>query len=310
MNSILKLSIFITFACGGLLCSSLLCDDARAEDHQINFFNSAFIPTSLTIEAGDSVTWSWVAGNHQLSSGFPGGAPGTPDQPGALFTATINAQNPTFTHTFTQMGITVGFFDEFNPVQIGSITILDDTLTFEVGVVDNSYLPHIIEIFEGDRVRWVHEPMEMLHTVTSGMPGGDPGTIEEPGALFDEESSDLNPIFEYTFDDAMELPYYCIPHVDFGMVGQVIVQDRFIRGDSDRSGALDIGDAIYCLGFLFQGATTPNCLDALDVSDDGQVDIADAVSLLGYLFSSTAAPAAPFPTEGPDRTADTLQCHP
>ncbi|MDE0961031.1 MAG: plastocyanin/azurin family copper-binding protein [Planctomycetota bacterium] len=305
MHSILKILVVVVFSFSGILC-----DDAGAEDYQINFFNSAFIPTSLTIEAGDSVTWNWVSGSHQLNSGFPGGTPGTPDEPGALFSATIDPQNPTFSHTFTEMGITIGFYDANNPAQIGSITILDDTLTFEVDVVDNSYIPQIIEIFEGDRVRWIHEPMEMLHTVTSGMPGGAPGTIEEAGALFDEESSDLNPIFEYTFDNAMELPYFCIPHVAFGMVGQVIIQDRFIRGDSDRNGVLGIGDAIFSLGFLFQGAATPNCLDALDVSDDGQVDIADPVSLLGYLFSSTAAPAAPFPTEGPDRTVDSLLCHP
>jgi hypothetical protein len=73
---------------------------------------------------------------------------------------------------------------------------------------------------------------------------------------------------------------------------------------------LGIGDAIMSLGFLFQGVTAPDCLDALDVSDDGSIDIADPVALLGYLFSSQAAPVAPFPAEGPDRTADALLCRP
>ncbi len=283
---------------------------ADAEEHFINFFGSAFLPTSLIIEAGDSVTWNWIAGDHQLLSGVPGGAAGTPDEPGSIFSAPIDASNPSFTHTFSEMGVTIGFFDGNNPTQVGSITVLDDTLTFEVIVVDNSYIPQTIEIFEGDRVRWVHEPMEMLHTVTSGIAGGTPGTIFEPGALFDEESSDLNPIFEFTFDTPFDLPYFCIPHVTFGMTGDVIVQDRFVRGDSDRDGIVGIGDAILSLGFLFQGTATPACLDALDVSDDGQVDIADPVSLLGYLFSSQAAPTAPFPLEGPDRSADGLLCRP
>ncbi|MGE4618962.1 MAG: plastocyanin/azurin family copper-binding protein [Planctomycetota bacterium] len=283
---------------------------ASAEDHVINFFASAFLPTSLTIEAGDTVTWNWVAGDHNLNSGIPGGTPGTSEEPGALFSAIIDAQNPSFTHTFNDMGQIIGFFDSNNPVQVGSITVLDDTLTFEVGVVDNAYLPPTLEIFEGDRVRWVHEPMEMLHTITSGVAGGQPGTIEEPGALFDEESSDLNPIFEYTFNDPMELPYFCIPHVAFGMNGFVTVQDRFIRGDADRDGTLGIGDAIFSLGFLFQGATTPNCLDALDMVDDGQVNIGDPIALLGYLFSAAPAPTAPFPAEGPDRTTDNLICLP
>ena len=61
-----------------------------AEDHVINFFASAFLPTSLTIEAGDTVTWNWIDGDHNLNSGIPGGAPGTNDEPGALFSAIIN----------------------------------------------------------------------------------------------------------------------------------------------------------------------------------------------------------------------------
>lgn len=289
-----------------LLCNGMAW--GQSTNHVINFFDSAFLPTSLTIEAGDTVTWNHVAGTHLLTSGVPGGAAGTNDEPGLLFSAPIDSQNTSFTYTFSQQGTTIGFFDANNPSQVGSITVLDDTLVFDVGVVDNEYLPVVIEIFEGDSVRWVHEPMEMLHTVTSGIPGGEPGTIYEPGFLFDEESSDLNPIFQYNFDTAMDLPYFCVPHVQFGMVGEVIVQDRFIRGDADRDNTLTIGDAISILSYLFQGTATPDCLDALDVVDDGTVNIGDAISLLGYLFSSAAAPVAPFPDEGPDRTADALLC--
>ncbi|MGE4603249.1 MAG: hypothetical protein AAEJ65_10130 [Planctomycetota bacterium] len=293
-----------------LLTTLVITSPMMAQDHVINFFTAAFLPTSLTIETGDTVTWNWIDGDHALTSGIPGGTPGTNDEPGALFSAPINSQNPSFTYAFSEMGQTIGFFDANNPAQVGAITVLDDTLTFEVGVVDNTYIPVTVEIFEGDRVRWVHEPMEMLHTVTSGTPEGLPGTIEEPGALFNEESSDLNPIFEYTFDNSMELPYFCVPHVAFGMFGSVIIQDRFVRGDSDRNGELGIGDAIFSLGYLFQGSAEPACLDALDASDDGQVDIADPVMLLGYLFVSAPPPPAPFPTEGPDRTQDDLLCLP
>ncbi len=294
-----------------LMTMLLLCNGTawgQSTNHVINFFDSAFLPTSLTIEAGDTVTWNHVAGTHLLTSGVPGGTSGTNDEPGLLFSAPIDSQNTSFTYTFSQQGTTIGFFDANNPSQIGSITVLDDTLVFDVGVVDNEYLPVVIEIFEGDSVRWVHEPMEMFHTVTSGVPGGEPGTIYEPGFLFDEESSDLNPIFQYNFDTPMDLPYFCVPHVQFGMVGEVIVQDRFIRGDADRDDTLTIGDAISILSYLFQGTATPECLDALDVVDDGAVNIGDAISLLGYLFSSAAAPVAPFPEEGPDRTADALLC--
>lgn len=277
-------------------------------NHVINFFDSAFLPTSLTIEAGDSVTWNHVAGTHLLTSGIPGGTAGTLEEPGLLFSVPVDSQNTSFTYTFDQQGETIGFFDANNPGLVGSITVLDDTLVFDVNVVDNAYIPVVIEIFEGDSVRWVHEPMEAFHTVTSGVPGGATGTVEEPGFLFDEESSDLNPIFQYTFDTPMDLPYFCVPHSNCGMIGEVIIQDRFIRGDADRDETLTIGDAISILSYLFQGTGAPDCLDALDVVDDGAVNIGDAISLLGYLFSSAAAPVAPFPNEGPDRTPDSLLC--
>jgi len=44
-----------------LLMLSVSGDVANAEDHSINFFVSAFLPTSVIIEAGDTVTWNWVA---------------------------------------------------------------------------------------------------------------------------------------------------------------------------------------------------------------------------------------------------------
>jgi hypothetical protein len=106
----------------------------------------------------------------------------------------------------------------------------------------------------------------------------------------------------------MDLPYFCIPHVNFGMTGEVIVQSRFIRGDADRDNSVNIGDAITILSYLFQGANASSCLDTMDIDDGGQVNIADAISLLGYLFSAGASPAAPFPSEGPDRSSDSLIC--
>ena len=60
-------------------------------------------------------------------------------------------------------------------------------------------------------------------------------------------------------------------------------------GDANKSGAVDIADAICILGFLF-GPTTdacknPKCLANMDTNDSGAVDIADAVRVLSFLFA-------------------------
>lgn len=74
----------------------------------------------------------------------------------------------------------------------------------------------------------------------------------------------------------------------------------FIRGDANVDGAVDLGDSIALLGFLFSGGVTPTCLEAVDVNDDLQVTIADAIYLLGFAFGGGPAPAAPYPTCGQD----------
>ncbi len=88
---------------------------------------------------------------------------------------------------------------------------------------------------------------------------------------------------------------------------------RFRRADSNSSGALDIGDAVFTLGFLFRGAPDRiPCEDAADSNDDGKLDISDPVHSLGYLFLGGPGPPPPFgPASsdcGDDPTADALGC--
>jgi len=85
-------------------------------------------------------------------------------------------------------------------------------------------------------------------------------------------------------------------------------RSRFIRGNSNRDENVDIGDAVFSLGYLFTEEETPSCLESLDVNDDGKIDIADPISLLAYLFGGAPEPASPFPECGRDPTADDLGC--
>lgn len=85
---------------------------------------------------------------------------------------------------------------------------------------------------------------------------------------------------------------------------------HFKRGDANSDSALNIGDAVFVLGFLFSGGAAPVCEDAADVNDDGGINIADAISLLGFLFSGGVQPAEPFETWEGDPTPDTLGCKP
>jgi hypothetical protein len=83
---------------------------------------------------------------------------------------------------------------------------------------------------------------------------------------------------------------------------------RFIRGEANDDGAINITDAVFILQYLFQGTRAPSCLDAADTDDSGAVDITDGVYLLWYLFQGGRAPPSPHPSPGMDPTTDGFDC--
>jgi hypothetical protein len=83
---------------------------------------------------------------------------------------------------------------------------------------------------------------------------------------------------------------------------------RFVRGDVDGSGAIDITDVVNNLGYQFLGTFTPSCLEALDDDDSGVLDISDPVFSLGRQFLGGPVWQAPNPGCGVDPTADALGC--
>ncbi|MCZ6796195.1 MAG: hypothetical protein O7J95_21500 [Planctomycetota bacterium] len=94
--------------------------------------------------------------------------------------------------------------------------------------------------------------------------------------------------------------------------------ERFVRGDADSNGSINLTDGIVILNFLFLGQDPPACLDAADTDDDGgaRPSLTDAVIVFAWLFSGGAPPSAPTPGGpnygaadcGEDVTADSMDC--
>lgn len=288
----------------GLLLAMVYCSEAFGQIPPVEMFQEAFVPQTLTINTGDTVTWIWRRGEHELTSGLPDGAPETQ---GKLFQVVLDSAHPSFDFTFNEYRPEgVPFFCRRHPNQIGFIELSNGEAAFRVAVVDNVFNPEELFIFRGDSVMWEHEFNEGLHTVTSGR-SSSPG--DKPGALFDEESSNLNPIFVYRFEDPAAYPYFCRPHEAMGMKGVVHVQETFVRGDASGEGTVDISDAVAILNYLFLGGSIRKCDDALDSNDDGSVDIGDPVFILNFLFAgSSKSIPPPYPRPGGDRTEDELRC--
>jgi plastocyanin len=73
-------------------------DAAVAATHAVTVRSNAFIPAKLTVNVGDTVTWTWAGGNHDVVSG----ANCVSD--GAWSSSLQSKVGATFTHTFDKAG--------------------------------------------------------------------------------------------------------------------------------------------------------------------------------------------------------------
>ena len=90
-------------------------------------------------------------------------------------------------------------------------------------LTDDAYTPNPVEVVVGDTVTWINDD-STAHTVTSGTSESGPtgmfgGSDESPELLEPDGGSQ-----SFTFEEAGEFPYYCIPHPN--MVGEVIVTEE------------------------------------------------------------------------------------
>ncbi len=84
----------------------------------------------------------------------------------------------------------------------------------------------------------------------------------------------------------------------------------FSRGDVNADEAIDLGDVLTSLSWLFGGTSVISCEDAADVNDSGTLDISDPIQILGYLFMGAGPPPPPeISRPGPDPTPDALPCN-
>jgi PKD repeat protein len=171
--------------------------------------------------------------------------------------------------------------------------------SFEIGCVLDLFPP-----FDDTKRLPPAEYQAIAHLILNVSPDAVPGTSTEVRLVNDPE---VSPIFNiFTIDNVSVLPALESARVE--IVSPVPAPVRFIRGDVDGSGVVEITDAIVLLNFLFLGGRAPRCMDAADLSDAGRVDISGAISVLNYLFLGGAAPRVPFPNPGIDPTDDNLGC--
>ena len=92
--------------------------------------------------------------------------------------------------------------------------------------------------------------------------------------------------------------------------------ERFVRGDANSDGAINLTDGVVPLLYLFSGGAEPACMDSADANDTGNIEITDAIILFSWLFTGGVVPQPPSPTSpgypgsdcGEDTTEDAMGC--
>jgi len=133
---------------------------------------------------------------------------------------------------------------------------------------------------------------------------------EERQPIFSREIGVFAPLFHGVVGITAATGLSYQNHVLHRMRLETLPGLRFVRGDTDASGEIDISDGIHVWGWLFLFQAEPPCHDAADSDDNGQLNITDGVRILNWLFLGGPAPPAPGPLAcGTDPTADDLpQC--
>ena len=73
---------------------------------------------------------------------------------------------------------------------------------------------------------------------------------------------------------------------------------RFVRGDCNDDGRVDISDGVCILNWLFLNGKPPACTATSNTNGDDNADISDATYLLNHLFLRGLPPTLPFPDCG------------
>jgi hypothetical protein len=69
----------------------------------------------------------------------------------------------------------------------------------------------------------------------------------------------------------------------------------YICGDANGDQAINVGDPVFAVSYVFRGGPAPEPMEAADVNIDQAVNIVDIVYLINFIFKEGPAPC-PYPT--------------
>ncbi len=67
----------------------------------------------------------------------------------------------------------------------------------------------------------------------------------------------------------------------------------YLCGNANGDGAINVGDGIFVINYVFKSGPAPEPLESGDANCDGNINVGDAVYLINYVFNAGLAPCCP-----------------
>lgn len=176
---------------------------------QVGQGGAMFSPTSLTVNAGDTVTWQWASSGHSVDSG-------TNCSPDGQFSSGIQDAGFAFSHLFSAPG-TYPYFciPHCSMGMTGTVVVNAASTTILVGQGGEVFSPANLTIRAGQTVTW--QWATSGHDVVSGA-NCTADSLFSSGGIQNAGFS-----FTHRFDTPGTYPFFCLPHCSLGMRGAVTV---------------------------------------------------------------------------------------
>ncbi|MCP4566750.1 MAG: hypothetical protein GY841_04115 [FCB group bacterium] len=84
-------------------------------------------------------------------------------------------------------------------------------------------------------------------------------------------------------------------HMDETYAGEaeLLVYWVHVCGDANGDDAINVGDAVYLINYIFKSGPAPEPLEGGETNCDGAINVGDAVYLINYVFKSGPEPCCP-----------------
>ncbi len=234
--------------------------------------------------------------------------------------------DPTFGHYGGEISFTHGTIDGTDTENFDNPALTESRIGFDgytQGVmVDAGAQPSGSSLFVSRACYKIRMPqvsgMYIVDLQFSNDVPGSECTVVENGAAVDPCVNDLQLILYVGYGGSYCAPgygCYCSPYTSTPtgapiqlQAPAVPVSPRFVRGDANDSGQVDLSDGVFILHYLYLGDDAPICADAADADDNGNIGITDPIYLFNHLFLGGPPFPAPHAECGCDLTPDEVSC--